>query len=44
MDNNIKTKDFYYDLPEGLIAQHPMESREMSRLLEEKDQGGGLAE
>ena len=33
MDNNIKTKDFYYDLPEVLIAQHPMESREMSRLL-----------
>lgn len=33
MDKNIKTKDFYYDLPEGLIAQHPMENREMSRLL-----------
>lgn len=33
MDKNIKTKDFYFDLPESLIAQHPMESREMSRLL-----------
>ncbi|MBZ2173974.1 tRNA preQ1(34) S-adenosylmethionine ribosyltransferase-isomerase QueA [Schnuerera sp. xch1] len=29
----MKTKDFYYDLPEGLIAQHPVLNREESRLL-----------
>lgn len=29
----MKTKDFYYDLPEELIAQHPMEERDHSRLL-----------
>ncbi len=30
---DLKTKDFYYDLPEELIAQHPMEKRDNSRLL-----------
>ena len=29
----MKTKDFYYDLPEELIAQHPLENRIESRLL-----------
>lgn len=29
----MKTKDFYYDLPEELIAQHPLKNREESRLL-----------
>lgn len=29
----LKTKDFYYDLPDELIAQHPMEKRDNSRLL-----------
>ena len=29
----LKTSDFYYDLPEGLIAQHPEEKRDNSRLL-----------
>lgn len=29
----MKTKDFYYDLPVELIAQHPMENRTESRLL-----------
>lgn len=29
----MKTKDFYYDLPQELIAQHPMEERDHSRLL-----------
>lgn len=29
----METKDFYYDLPEGLIAQHPLKHREDSRLL-----------
>lgn len=29
----MKTSDFYYDLPEELIAQHPDEPRDSSRLL-----------
>ena len=29
----MKTKDFYYDLPEELIAQTPLEQRDSSRLL-----------
>lgn len=29
----MKTKDFYYDLPRELIAQHPTERRDHSRLL-----------
>lgn len=29
----MKTKDFYYDLPQELIAQHPIEDRSESRLL-----------
>ncbi len=29
----LSTKDFYYDLPEERIAQHPMELRDHSRLL-----------
>lgn len=29
----MKTKDFYYDLPQSLIAQHPLDHREESRLL-----------
>lgn len=31
--NNLKTKDFYYDLPKELIAQTPVEPRDSSRLL-----------
>ena len=30
---NMKTSDFYYDLPEELIAQTPLEKRDGSRLL-----------
>ncbi len=30
---DLKTSDFYYDLPERLIAQHPMEKRDNSRLM-----------
>lgn len=30
---SMKTSDFYYDLPEELIAQHPLEKRDSSRLL-----------
>ena len=29
----MKTSDFYYDLPQELIAQHPIEPRDASRLL-----------
>ena len=29
----MKTEDFYYDLPEDLIAQHPIENREESKLM-----------
>ena len=29
----LSTKDFYYDLPEELIAQTPKEPRDSSRLL-----------
>ena len=30
---DLKTADFFYDLPEELIAQHPMEKRDHSRLM-----------
>ena len=30
---DLKTKDFYYDLPEELIAQHPSEKRDGCRLM-----------
>ena len=30
---DLRTSDFYYDLPERLIAQHPMEKRDSSRLM-----------
>lgn len=30
---DLKKSDFYYDLPEELIAQHPMEKRDTSRLM-----------
>ena len=32
-DTSLVTKDFYYDLPEELIAQTPMEKRDHSRLM-----------
>ena len=30
---DLRTSDFYYDLPEERIAQHPMEMRDHSRLM-----------
>ncbi|MCI8387485.1 MAG: tRNA preQ1(34) S-adenosylmethionine ribosyltransferase-isomerase QueA [Clostridiales bacterium] len=33
IQTELTTKDFYYDLPEELIAQHPSEVRDMSRLM-----------
>ncbi len=33
IETNLETKDFYYDLPQELIAQTPAEKRDMSRLL-----------
>ena len=33
MENAIRTKDYYFDLPEELIAQTPLEQRDSSRLL-----------
>ena len=32
-ETQLKTADFFYDLPPELIAQHPMEKRDESRLL-----------
>ena len=29
----MKRQDFYYDLPQDLIAQHPVEPRDHSRML-----------
>ena len=29
----MKVKDFYFELPEELIAQHPLEKRDASRLM-----------
>lgn len=38
----MKTSDFYYNLPEELIAQTPVEPRDQSRLLVFDKQTGGL--
>ena len=40
---DLKTADFYYDLPEELIAQHPMEKRDTSRLMVLDRAAGTLA-
>ena len=39
---SMKTSDFYYDLPEELIAQHPAEKRDESRLLHVDKKTGEL--
>ena len=33
ISTELRTNDFYYELPEELIAQHPMEKRDTSRLM-----------
>ena len=38
----MKTSDFYYDLPEELIAQTPLEKRDNSRLLKLDRQTGNI--
>ena len=38
----MKKSDFYYDLPEELIAQHPVEPRNSSRLMLFNRQTGGV--
>ena len=40
---NLKTKDFYYDLPQELIAQTPIEPRDSSRLLTLNKKTGEIA-
>ncbi|MEG2429555.1 MAG: S-adenosylmethionine:tRNA ribosyltransferase-isomerase, partial [Oscillospiraceae bacterium] len=35
----MKTADFFYDLPQELIAQTPTEKRDMSRLMVLKENG-----
>lgn len=39
---NLKTSDFYYDLPKELIAQTPLEPRDSSRLLTLDKQTGNI--
>jgi len=41
--NYMKTHDFWYDLPEELIAQTPLLARDTSRLLVLDRESGGLA-
>ena len=41
-ENNVKTSDFYFDLPQELIAQTPLERRDGSRLLTLDKQTGAV--
>ena len=38
----MKTSDFYYDLPEELIAQHPIDKRDASRLMHMNRENGEI--
>ena len=31
--SKLKTSDFYFDLPEHLLAEHPAENRDESKLM-----------
>jgi S-adenosylmethionine:tRNA ribosyltransferase-isomerase len=42
MEDTMKTQDFYYDLPQELIAQDPLEDRSGSRLLVLDKQSGAM--
>ena len=39
---DLKTSDFHYDLPEELIAQHPAQQRDHSRLMVLDRKSGGI--
>ncbi len=39
----MKTSDFYYDLPEELIAQHPLSNRSSSRLMTLNGETGAIS-
>lgn len=39
MDRGLKTSDYWYDLPEELIAQTPLAQRDHSRLMVVPKQG-----
>lgn len=39
----MRTEDFDFDLPEELIAQHPLEQRDHSRLLVLDKHSGSIA-
>ena len=43
-ETDLRTKDFYYDLPEELIAQHPAAKRDESRLMILDRATGGLSD
>ena len=42
-EKKLKTHDFYYDLPEELIAQTPLEQRDSSRLMVLNRETGEIA-
>lgn len=42
IETNLKTEDFWYDLPQRLIAQSPEEKRDNSRLLVLNRKDGGM--
>lgn len=42
MDEQLKTSDFYYDLPDELIAQVPLENRTHSRLMVLDKENGNI--
>lgn len=42
-ETDLMTSDFYYDLPEELIAQHPVEKRDNSKLLVIDRESGELS-
>ena len=42
MNTTLKTSDFYFDLPQELIAQDPLEDRSSSRLLALDKESGSV--